>query len=147
MKAPGERRTRARLSAAVGRWGPQVAVRYARLVERVRQAQLAAAARLRRSQDNDTSWLASWALAIARGVLVAVVAAGAVLAVKAALADTMDGWQVPALGEDRPIVWVLDTPENITAGAVALGLRPDTLAYAQWGREFGRVRGLFHGGE
>ena len=85
MKPPGER-TRARLTAAVARWGPGVAIRYAQLCERTRRAQLAAAARLRRSQDDHTSWLASWALAVARGILVAVVGAGAVLAVKAVLA-------------------------------------------------------------
>ncbi len=70
-------RGRARMTAAIGRWGPDVARRYARLVDRARRAQLAAAARLRRPRG-----VSGWALAWLRGAVVALVGAGAVLAVK-----------------------------------------------------------------
>ncbi len=70
-----------------------VGTRFKRVASRVRlwRAQTAyrlntAAARLRRPRDDDASWWASWGLACLRGVLVALVGAGAVLVVKVVLA-------------------------------------------------------------
>ena len=83
-------RGRARLTLAVGRWGPDVARRYARLVDRARRAQLAAVARLRRPRDDDASWLVSWATAYLRAALVVSVAALALIAVKAIAAGPDD---------------------------------------------------------
>ena len=83
-------RSRARLTTAVGRWGPEVARRYASLCTRARVVQRATAAGWRRSRTprrRPTTTAISYVLAFLRAALVVAVAVLTLTAVKAMAED------------------------------------------------------------
>ncbi len=83
-------RSRARLTTAVGRWGPEVARRYASLCTRARVVQRASAAGWRRSRTprrRPTTTAISYVLAFLRAALVVAVAVLTLTAVKAMAED------------------------------------------------------------
>lgn len=126
-----------------------MAVRYARVCARARAHRLAAVAR-RRPRDEDVGWLVSWALSYLRVALAVSVAALALIAVKAISAEpdapaligaaTLENFVVPTWGANHPVIWTILTPDEITAGALALGLGPGAVAYSRFGMLFGHRR-------
>ena len=57
--------------------------------------------------------------------------------VEAGILSAPVDWQMPVLGAERPVMWIIESPDTIAADAVALQLPANTKAYARFGPTIG----------